>query len=484
MATARRTHHTVRTTLRDTDVAVVVRNEFNSRIEGVQIRILHTTRKDAEGEALVMAEGETGADPAFEHYEGITFTLPEPGDYDVEASRIGHGPPGSGIVREGPVTVRRRFLPRGAAELNGSRNNITLQMQVTSPVIEVRVFEEKFSGLSHVSNARVEIIGQEVGATDGSGGFVSRELAFGRYGVNVSAPGLVPKFQAGNLYHTVVELHSTGLLDKRADMKLDVVMVDSMSGVRAGPVSVRHPSPIRIWATCTVNTPHQPALEVPLRAPPNPWDGQTGWDRQLGFADFDHLLAELTGVAVGRREPAAGMRVERHQIRRLAILVHGAAGKLDINGKATSGEFGTVPTIDTLDEGSFQRFLPRLEELGTLLERDAELIFAACLFGDGAQGEAMLKRLSELWPTVTLGASRTICVTTGRQNVDPVLSSAGQFPGVRDTSHKVAKTGGVTRDYEIESNWRDLNLLPWLAHDSRHATVARDGNIIRRGEGV
>lgn len=181
------------------------------------------------------------------------------------------------------------------------------------------------------------------------------------------------------------------------------------------------------------------------------------------LANFVRLL-QNTSVNLPSGKPLA-----KHQIKRLALVAHGEAGRIDVDQKCSSAAYGGVPvdvntslTVDRLNV-----YQNDLLSIGEYFCADAAVLLASCEAGNGTAGEVLLIELSKLWPTVrVIGLrSRGSLNTTSRPNAGGL-----RYPGARDTGRVTATPG-------------DLVLTrPWMSEISPSTTIARDGNIIRRGK--
>ncbi|HEU5072933.1 MAG TPA: hypothetical protein VFU02_02145 [Polyangiaceae bacterium] len=338
----------------------------------------------------------------------------------------------------------------------------------------------------------VELIGVAQGVTDATGRFTTRAAPFGSRGVNIRMPGFLSQATGTNALFTTVEFRSqasVGPVNIEPESR-DLTMAVEFA-LTPPVLPGRHPRPFSLWAAGSA-TPDTVAEDPRL---PNPGggdtpEGQDGWDMGLNYSSL-RQLARLLGGDLDLPERLGGGKIGRHQLRRLGIVAHGAPGVLDVDQRAGRGAFGAVDpdNANSLTIDTFDSFRGELELIGESLARDAVVVFGACRLAErrpgkgGFDGEELLKTISGLWKTATLVAIRTIATTTttNRHRV-PGTSPSQTFAGIRDTRHPRSNQTGAAREADTVALWNDLSVLPWLSETSPHATLVRDGSVIRRGD--
>ncbi|MGC4065218.1 MAG: hypothetical protein QM784_11340 [Polyangiaceae bacterium] len=180
-----------------------------------------------------------------------------------------------------------------------------------------------------------------------------------------------------------------------------------------------------------------------------------------------------------------GQVIGDHQITRLAIVAHGSDGVMDIEQRAVGQALGFAPaeaqslTLSRL--GLYQRDLTRL---GRFLSANCVVYLCSCRLARTTKGEELLKALSLLWPStrvVGLRSYGSVCTSATVPRRRP--GAAGEFPGMRDSNYS-GQVESVNRESNNPQFWNDLSKLPWFSESSPRATIALDGNIIRRGDNL
>ena len=175
--------------------------------------------------------------------------------------------------------------------------------------------------------------------------------------------------------------------------------------------------------------------------------------------------------------------IQPHQLSRLAICAHGFPDVIDVD-QTTTGSFGSQPDENTsLTPDRIGHYRRALEAIGSALAKDATVILACCLV---ANTETLLTHMSLSWPTVTIVGLRTVGLTHPKQRVDSRGGNPDVFPGIRDSpfetlSKNLPPAAVLERETAVFNAWSDLGRLPWLSESSPHATLVRNGSIIKRG---
>lgn len=207
---------------------------------------------------------------------------------------------------------------------------------------------------------------------------------------------------------------------------------------------------------------------------------QFGWDVGVTFSSLEELAealdpsgptgrARATSRILSRDVFPDGPRVglTRGSVTRLAILCHGAPGRLFVNGAAEVA-VGDSPSSgdDPLDASTACRSdHDLLHRIGLATSQSAWIFLMGCNCARGSEGETLLIALSQVWP------GRTVVGYTSYGYRDPRTSTrAGSgacvLPGMRDTA-SVAGAG-------------ETLAAPWASAASPSAIQARDGRIINR----
>lgn len=399
------------------------------------------------------------------------------GRYLVKVTKQGFGPFTPPLVKDTPFTQEIDFLPND--QLQTTENEITIRLGVANPRVVVTVLEVPLIGSPQpLTGADVDVIGTSKGKTDGVGVFGSDQVPFGQIGVTVSMPGFTPETQDGPSWFQTLDFIKQATVDGAyPDFQLTVRMVGVAGTKNIPPV---HPKPLALWLN------GGPVLvdDDATLAPPSATDtlqGQAGWD----FAatpqqnEFVKVAERLATNAFEVPSALGGGTVGAHQLRRLGIVGHGAAGIMDVN-QIQTGNLGATPSAATsLTTASFAQFATAFDNIAQSLMRGASVYLMACELGDKG-GEDLLRLISQRLPTARVVALRTLAalpVTIGKRP-----GASGTFPGLRDTNnHDLARTPNQGSEADVAANCNDLQKLPWFSETSTHATVFLDGNLIRRG---
>ncbi len=399
------------------------------------------------------------------------------GVVEIRAHKAGFGPP---TTNNRPVVdqesrTKHSLLPNTKLPAGVKTNVVIVELMLANPRIHITVFEQgMLAGSKPLAGADVDVIGLNKGQTDANGRFSTRHAEFGVWTVKVGKSGFFPQNQAGQVFFRDVTLTTTGFAPNSStdrDIHLEVTL--GTSPPTNLPINVS-PS-ISIWASGGA-TPHL-VLEDP-RIPKDTVKGQAGWDMGINFGRFGSLTNALSRA----KAPHLGEGdILEHSVRRLAIVSHGAPGVVDVDQSAGQAEFG-APTLfgsKCLTPARLGAYRRELNQIASALRFDSIVILAACQAGEGTRGEELLRALSRLWPTTTVVGIRTIATTVPDMS-PPGVPGGEMFAGVRDTNH--ANGSAIKNpEYKQAAFILDLKKMPWMSEHSPHATLARDGNIIRRG---
>jgi hypothetical protein len=319
-------------------------------------------------------------------------------------------------------------------------------------------------------------------------------IPFGKHGVRVSKQNFSSATNEGD-YFIEIEVREQGVLPDRPflgnrDMQLEVGLVRAAA---AHTPAIQSNQPCRRLGVSGGATPHTVADDP--RLPGNPTtdtpQGQAGWDVGIrepygttvpGETPVFKRLANFLQPGMSLPDHVGGGVLQEHQIKRLAIVAHGRPGIMDADQfEAGFGLGGARPQASrSLTISRFSEYEDSLSKLRTVLARDAHVYLECCNLAANEEGERLLTKISSLWPTVFVVGSKSMIV------VPAGLGRRGgqDFPGLRDSNHNEVPVPPVPKDYEELAFARDLTKLPWLSETSIHATVARNGSIIRRGTPV
>lgn len=470
-------------------VRVEVRTTKGTLLDGASIEILEVPPLPAqEPDATRGVSGAAKTDTTGVWNSGKF----RPGTFEVRVVLNEFGPP-SPVVVEGPVRQTVTFVPVFDLPEGQDRQAVTILMDPRNPRLIVTAFDVTSPiAARRLAGVSVELIGVQQGVTDATGQFTTRPAPFGSHGVNVKMPGFLSEATGTSATFTTIEfrrLASAVTRPATGDLTMEVDFTLAPTVDLPGT----HPRPFTLWAAGTA-TPDTVADDPRL---PNPGagdtpEGQDGWDMGLNYNSL-RRLARLIGGDLELPERLGGGQIGNNQLRRLGIVAHGAPGVLDVDQRTRSNTFGAVDPdpLTSLTFDTFGSFRPDLELLGEGLARNAVVVFGACRLAErkldpsGFDGEELLKAISRLWKTVTLVAIRTIATTTttNRHSI-PLSNPKRTFAGMRDTRHPRGNQTGAAREADTVSLWNDLNFLPWLSETSPHATLVRDGSVIRRGDGA
>jgi hypothetical protein len=446
-----------------------------ARITVVERRAGGATFEVEGAEVELVGAGTTGKGTT--NKSGVFTTgMVRAGAYDlqVRVPKMGPPQPPGKVVVPGTVTEKVTLLANTALPSGQTTNELTVVVQQENPRIHITVLEQDLLGTSTkpLQGASIEIIGLTTGTSDKSGFFTSPHAAFGKHAVHVKKAGFFPQNQDGDAFFREVELREMGAMGSGLSRDLEITVVLGVHKPAGIPPLVA--DPVSVWASGG-HTPHT-VLEDP-RLPADEPKGQAGWDMGINYGNFLELARRLSET-----KPAhlGGADILDHQVSRLAIVAHGAPGVVDVDQKE-SGNLG-VPQpkgSQSLTAARIGSYTTELDRIAKALRQNSVVILASCQAADGKEGEELLKALSRRWPTTTVVGLRTLATV-----VDGQLEKgeSAMYAGVRDTRYANGnKAPGEQRDYEQTAFVQDLNKLPWLSESSPHATVARDGNIIRRG---
>jgi hypothetical protein len=369
-------------------------------------------------------------------------------------------------------------------------NRVDVVLAWRHPIVRVRVFDTS-SGRTPMSGAHVEIIG--VTLLDSAPEVAESEpIALddngeARVAVLVRRTGFVSSQLGSPDYYREVTLRDSGRLKNEvdgADINLSVELSRTPPSFIPGTAT----QTVSLWVSGGA-TPHSVARDP--RFPPTPFTGQAGWDEgiptyTIGEGSFHHLALLLSGQFV--HEPhvtgIGGTPIRPHQLRRLALVAHGDPGVVDVDQREAMRGFGAArPAPErSLTVARLPIYRADLLLIRQALAQNAVVILGSCTAAGGDSGEALLCELSRLWPTVSVVGIRGLAAvpTNGNQR----HPSGAQWAGLRDTGVGMSpgSAGAATNACNSATEWQDLTVLPWISETSRCATVARDGNIIRRGD--
>jgi hypothetical protein len=400
------------------------------------------------------------------------------GTYDVVVKAKGMGPvPGKGKpVNLGPVTKKVTFLPNTKLPAGKTTNEVTIALARESPRIHVKVLELHGGSTRPLAGADVDVITVDQGQSDAKGELHTRGVVPGKYNVLVKMQGMFPQNQSGDAFFRQVEIVEGGVDFSTGSMDLFIEVI--LAKTKPTNIPPNTGNSVAIWASGT-SSPH--SCDPDPRLPSDTPKGQAGWDMGIKFSSFADLAKQLHGNREAHLD--GGSPILDHQVSRLALVAHGAPGIVDVDQRTTGTQGQPIPAhAVSLTVARLGAYAAELDAIARALRNDSVVILASCQAGDGKEGEALLKALSRRWPTTFVVGLRSLAaVPNGNRKPGSIL----MFAGVRDTKYpNGAKAPGTVRDYENPKMIADLNALPWMSESSRHATVARDGNIIRRGQGA
>jgi hypothetical protein len=469
--------------------AITVRPEITT----AEITVVAPNGEGVEDCQVELVGGKKAPAPGKTNDKGIFRALAVPGKYKLRVSKAGFGPATSPVVREGPFEQDVTLLPVQSLPGSTTTNAIQVQMALRNPRIIVHVFlADPFNPLTVLPDADVEVIGTVKGKSDSNGTLVSPEVPFGRIGINVGKDGFEANRRESPTWFQEVEPRPGGALISgtqqlpNRDLELRVELIKA-GGLRSVQLAPRHPKPIAVWADGGA-TPHtvDPDPRLPSPGAGDTPQGQDGWDLGISTfgiapAAFRGLAKQLTDGTINLPAYLGGGVLGAHQIKRLAIVAHGAPGIMDVDQNEVGQGFGArVPAAGvSLTLARIPNYTQELDMIGETLDREGVVYLVACNLADGPDGEDLLKALSDRWPTTKIVAIRSL----GAVPLGVAKNSGTMFAGLRDTNYmNAARSPGVTRDYEKPAICNDLTALPWISETSPHATVALDGSIIRRGD--
>lgn len=446
--------------------------------------VIHVVDKRDSGatfdvhEAEVTIKGAAGKTAGKTNRAGkFTTGMFRAGTYDVHVTAKGMGPvpPKGKPVNTGPVTKQVTFIATGKLPTGVTTNEVTIELARESPRIHVTVLELSGGSTTRLPGADVEVIGVNKGLSDAKGELHTRPVVPGKYNVLVTMAGMFPQNQAGNEFYREVEITDGGVDFSTGSMDLFLEVI--FAKTKPTNIPPNTPNPVAIWASGT-SSPH--SCDSDPRLSSDTAEGQGGWDMGISFSSFAALAQRLHG----RREAhLGGGPILDHEVSRLAFVAHGAPGVVDVDQRTTGQQGAPIPAdAVSLTVARMGHYSAELEAIALALRQNSVVILASCQAGDGNEGEALLKALSRRWPTTFVVGLRSLAaVPNGNRKPGSLL----MYAGVRDTKYtNGTRAPGTTRDYEDRTMINDLAALPWMSESSRHATVARDGNIIRRGQGA
>ena len=184
--------------------------------------------------------------------------------------------------------------------------------------------------------------------------------------------------------------------------------------------------------------------------------GQAGWSKSIAFDGLEHLSEFLL------------KNYKPQQIDRLAIVAHGdQPGVVKLWGKRDRR---------ALTADNFQDYRFDLKLIEERLTQNANVIFMACIAGQGDTGAKLLKGISSILRGRTISGFTTV----GYLGPGGATSRVGEKcmePGVRETGWRSWPSG--RNPDELGARWRDLKAMPWSSELSKHAKSARDGIITK-----
>lgn len=393
------------------------------------------------------------------------------GTYDVVVKAAGMGPvPAPGQpTKLGEFRGKFTFEPLSKTPLN----EIEIQLRAESPRIRIKVLEKTLGGTVPLAGARCEVIGVNLGVSDTTGSFVTRPVTDGAYHVLVKKEGFFPQNQTGEAFFRQVDVTPGGI--DHATGSRDVVLEVVLATTEPTNIPPFVPDPLTVWASGT-STPHTVRPDPFLAS--DTTQGQGGWDFGFQFSSFAALASKLHGNGPG------GEPIGDHQVSRLGFVAHGTQGVVDVDQLEVGTPGTPTPSASrSLTAARMGHYSSQIQQIARALRQDSVVYVGSCQAGDSAAGEALLKALSKAWPTTSVVGLRTVAAVP-INNIDPSPSNPGNlmYAGLRDTRYGAGKPDKtLTRDYENPAIVANLGKLPWMSETSPHATVARDGNIIRRG---
>lgn len=459
-----RTHATV-------TVRVTLPNDTDGRLDGVDVQLVDTPHHSTTG-----SNG------------SVTFDSVRAGYHVLRCRRAGMGPSdgSSSVVQEGNAGGVVRILPQSELPQGSGSNVITVFMDFRHPIVHVHVAHD--STQAPVEGAHVRVTGTAGGSTNANGDHLSPSVPYHRLTVEVWHDNLAPRIGRNGRFTAVVEPRPGGAGDGALPHSRDLHLNVQMSNV-AVPIPPAATHPVRVWidgGATPISVDNDPRLPAP-GAGDTP-SGQDGWDMRL-FHGTNSTTAALVQLLQNAVRPAyvvnAGQAIGQHQITRLAIVAHGSDGVMDIQQLAVGQALGFTPVeSSSLTPARMSVYRSDLVALGRFLAADSIVYLCSCRLARTSRGEELLKELSLLWPStrvVGLRSFGSVCVTSTLPRRRP--GATGEFPGMRDSRH----SGSVQLANQDSNNppiWNDLSVLPWFSESSPRATIALDGNIVRRGDNL
>lgn len=208
--------------------------------------------------------------------------------------------------------------------------------------------------------------------------------------------------------------------------------------------------------------------------------GQYGWDMGLQFSSLDNLASSLVDGSFATPPHLGGEPVCPRQIHRLAINAHGYPGEVYVEGKSRT------PLSAANARTTFRGALAKLEKA---LAHDAVVLFMSCNAGYGPSGDALLTRVSALWPGRKVVGFATVGWKHDGQmrrprTFPPEWRGVCSEPGMRETwnLHPLPGAGPLKEQAELTlygPYWGDLHALPWASELSPYAKVAQGGRVVK-----
>jgi len=203
--------------------------------------------------------------------------------------------------------------------------------------------------------------------------------------------------------------------------------------------------------------------------------GQYGWDLGLSFSSLPQLAHALTQLQIpaycyqlmARERTQPTRRIRPGEIRKLAIMAHGAHGQLRVAGNRQEAEALSADTIPR--HRSALARIARLTRLHTVI-----YLMECDVAGDGGH---LLNALSnDVWRgSYIVGFARTGYAHSGGQGRGSLQCNE---PGMRDTGNLPAR-GGSGQDLSgAHAQWRNRYALPWADFRSPSAYVSFGGEIV------
>jgi hypothetical protein len=195
--------------------------------------------------------------------------------------------------------------------------------------------------------------------------------------------------------------------------------------------------------------------------------GKGGWDERVGFGTAVSLVRNLRAQLAGRL------------VSRLGINAHGYPGYFDLDSVLSNSSFAPTDDAqvlaDMLSRRTFEKFLPALTELGTLLTTDAIVILEGCMAAGGPGGAQLLISLSDVWR-----GRRVVGFTTVQHTPKTVPGRGCTWAGNHDTPYENESYSEQQRYARYGQG--KLSLMPYAHESSTHAKIALNGKLIKDPE--